>query len=109
MIEIYLKNFILQVLAYGEKLQSNEIDNNQQVYEAQIQVPRYNSILKAGSLECQKLRPLSLLQIKHISISIIQFLKNKIIFFIKWLWGPPTKLRVKEDYGGKKVENHCVK
>ena len=42
-----------------------QIDNNQQVYEAQIQVPRYNSILKAGSHECQKLRPLSLLQIKH--------------------------------------------
>ena len=34
-----------------------QIDNNQQVYEAQIQVPRCNSILKAGSHECQKLRP----------------------------------------------------
>jgi hypothetical protein len=37
-----------------------QIDNNQQVYEAQIQVPRCNSILKAGSHECQKLRPLHL-------------------------------------------------
>jgi hypothetical protein len=35
-----------------------QIDNNQQVYEAQIQVPRCNSILKAGSNEYQKLRPL---------------------------------------------------
>ena len=34
-----------------------QIDNNQQVYEAQIQVPRCNSILKAGSHECQQLRP----------------------------------------------------
>ena len=37
-----------------------EIDNNQQVYEVQIQVPKCNSILKAGSHECQKLRPLHL-------------------------------------------------
>jgi hypothetical protein len=37
-----------------------QIDNNQQVYKAQIQVPRCNSILKAGSHECQKLRPLHL-------------------------------------------------
>ena len=37
-----------------------QIDNNQQVYEAQIQVPRCDSILKAGSHECQKLRPLHL-------------------------------------------------
>jgi hypothetical protein len=37
-----------------------QIDNNQQVYDAQIQVPRCNSILKAGSHECQKLRPLHL-------------------------------------------------
>jgi hypothetical protein len=37
-----------------------QIDNNQQVYEAQILVPRCNSILKAGSHECQKLRPLHL-------------------------------------------------
>jgi hypothetical protein len=29
-----------------------QIDNNQQVYEVQIQVPRCNSILKAGSHEC---------------------------------------------------------
>jgi hypothetical protein len=34
------------------------IDNNQQVYEAYIQVPKCNSILKAGSHEYQKLRPL---------------------------------------------------
>jgi hypothetical protein len=37
-----------------------QIDNNQQVYEAQIQVSRCNSILKAGSHECQKLGPLHL-------------------------------------------------
>jgi hypothetical protein len=37
-----------------------QIDNNQHVYKAQIQVPRCNSILKAGSHECQKLRPLHL-------------------------------------------------
>ena len=37
-----------------------QIDNNQQEYEAQTQVPRCNSILKAGSHECQKLRPLHL-------------------------------------------------
>jgi hypothetical protein len=37
-----------------------QIDNNQQVYEAQIQVPRCNSILKAGSHDCQKVRPLHL-------------------------------------------------
>ena len=37
-----------------------QIDNNQQVYEAQIQVPRRNSILKAGSHQCQKLRPIHL-------------------------------------------------
>ena len=37
-----------------------QIDNNQQVYEAQIQVPRCNSILKAGSHKCQKLRQLHL-------------------------------------------------
>jgi hypothetical protein len=36
------------------------IDNNQQVYEAEIQVPRCNSILKTGLHECQKLRPLHL-------------------------------------------------
>ena len=35
-----------------------QTDNNQQVYEAQIQMPRCNSILKAGSHECQKIRPL---------------------------------------------------
>ena len=35
-------------------------DNNQQVYEAQIQVPRCNSILKASSHECQTLGPLHL-------------------------------------------------
>jgi hypothetical protein len=34
------------------------IDNNQQVYEAYIQVTRCNIILKAGSHEYQKLRPL---------------------------------------------------
>ena len=33
-----------------------QIDNNQQVYEAQIQGPRCNSILKAGSHECRRLR-----------------------------------------------------
>ena len=37
-----------------------QIDNNQQVYEAQIQVPRCNSILKAGLHECQKFRSLHL-------------------------------------------------
>jgi hypothetical protein len=37
-----------------------QIDNNQQVYEAQTQVPRCNSILKAVSHECQKLSPLHL-------------------------------------------------
>jgi hypothetical protein len=39
-----------------------QIDNtgNQQVYEAHIHGPRCNSILKAGSHECQKLRPLHL-------------------------------------------------
>ena len=37
-----------------------QIDNNQQVCEAQIEVPICNSILKAGSHECQKLRPLHL-------------------------------------------------
>jgi hypothetical protein len=37
-----------------------QIDNNQQVYEAQSQVPSCNSILKAGSHKCQKLRPLHL-------------------------------------------------
>ena len=37
-----------------------QIDNNQQVYEAQIQVPKCNSILKAGSHEWQKLKPLHL-------------------------------------------------
>ena len=37
-----------------------QIDNNLQVYEAQVQVPRCNSILKASSHECQKLRPLHL-------------------------------------------------
>ena len=31
-----------------------QIDNTQQVYEAHIQVSRCNSILKAGSHECQK-------------------------------------------------------
>ena len=36
------------------------IDNNQQEYQAQIQVPRCNSILKAGSHKCQRLRPLHL-------------------------------------------------
>ena len=29
-----------------------QIDNNQQVYKAQIQVPRCSSILEAGSHEC---------------------------------------------------------
>ena len=37
-----------------------QIDNNQEVYEVQIQVPRCNSILKAGSHECQQLSPLHL-------------------------------------------------
>jgi hypothetical protein len=31
-----------------------QIDNTKQVYEAHIQVSRCNSILKAGSNECQK-------------------------------------------------------
>ena len=33
-----------------------QTDNNQQVYEAQIQVPRCNSILKAGSHETERLQ-----------------------------------------------------
>jgi len=33
-----------------------QIDDNQLVYEVQIQVPKCNNILKAGSHECQKLR-----------------------------------------------------
>jgi len=37
-----------------------QIDNNQQVYEAQIHVPRCNSILNAGSHECQKFMPFHL-------------------------------------------------
>jgi hypothetical protein len=37
-----------------------QIDNNQHVYKLQIQVPKCNNILKAGSHECQKLRPLHL-------------------------------------------------
>ena len=37
-----------------------QTDNNQQVYEVHIQVSRCNSILKAGSHECQKLRSLHL-------------------------------------------------
>ena len=37
-----------------------QIDNNQQIYEAQIQVLRCNSVLKAGSRECQTLKPLHL-------------------------------------------------
>jgi uncharacterized membrane protein YraQ (UPF0718 family) len=41
-----------------------QIDNNQQVYEAHIQVPRCNSILKAGSDECQKLRPFILIDVR---------------------------------------------
>jgi hypothetical protein len=36
-----------------------QIDNNQQVYEAQIQVQKCNSILKAGSHEWQKLKPVT--------------------------------------------------
>jgi hypothetical protein len=40
---------VLQIYIYQSCAQ---IDNNQQVYEAQIQVPRCNSILKAGSHEC---------------------------------------------------------
>ena len=48
---------VLQIYIYQSCAQ---IDNNQQVYEAQIQVPRWNSILKAGLHECQKLRPLHL-------------------------------------------------
>jgi hypothetical protein len=50
---------VLQIYIYQSCAQ---LDNNQQVhaYEAQIQVPRCNSILKAGSHECQKLRPLNL-------------------------------------------------
>ena len=37
-----------------------QIDNNQQAYVVQIQVPTCNSSLKAGSHECQKLRPVHL-------------------------------------------------
>jgi hypothetical protein len=37
-----------------------QINNNQQAYEVQMQVPKCNSILKAGSHECQKLSPLHL-------------------------------------------------
>jgi hypothetical protein len=37
-----------------------QIDNNQQVYEAQTRVPKCNSILKAVSHKCQKLSPLHL-------------------------------------------------
>jgi hypothetical protein len=50
---------VLQIHVYQSCAQ---IDNNQQVYEAQIQVPRCNSnsILKAGSHEYQKLMPLHL-------------------------------------------------
>ena len=40
------------------------IDNNQQVYEAQIQVLRCNSILKAGSHECQKLSHFILIDVR---------------------------------------------
>jgi hypothetical protein len=39
---------VLQIYIYQSCAQ---IDNNQQVYEAQIRVPRCNSILKAGSHE----------------------------------------------------------
>jgi hypothetical protein len=48
-----------------------QIDNNQQVYEVQIQVPRCNSILKAGSHECQKLGPLTFESIKIKMVIII--------------------------------------
>jgi hypothetical protein len=48
---------VLQIYIYQSCAQ---IDNNQQVYEAQIQVPRCNSILKAGLHECQKFRSLHL-------------------------------------------------
>jgi hypothetical protein len=43
-----------------------QIENNQQllVYEAQIQVPRCNSILKAGSHECQKFRQFILIDVR---------------------------------------------
>ena len=41
-----------------------QIDNNQQVYEAQIQVPRCNSILKAGSHESQKLSKFILIDVR---------------------------------------------
>ena len=41
-----------------------QIDNNQQVYEAHIQVPRCNSILKAGSHESQKLSHFILIDVQ---------------------------------------------
>ena len=41
-----------------------QIDNNQQVYEAQIQVTRCNSILKAVSHECQKLRKFIVIDVR---------------------------------------------
>ena len=70
-----------------------QIDNNQQVYEAQIQVPRCNSILKAGSHECQKLRPPHLdrctgehtdhtIKATHLNVCMLSFVWARSCFWI---------------------------
>jgi hypothetical protein len=57
---IYVCMYIISVVVLQIYFSCAQIDNNQQVYEVQIQVPRCSSILKAGLHECQKLRPLHL-------------------------------------------------
>ena len=49
---MYIISVMLQITSCAQ------IDNNQQVYEAQVQVTRCNCILKAGSHESQMRRPL---------------------------------------------------
>jgi hypothetical protein len=57
---MYVCMYIISVVVLQIYFSCAQIDNNQQVYEVQIQVPRCSSILKAGLHECQKLRPLHL-------------------------------------------------
>jgi hypothetical protein len=46
----------------------------------------------------------------HFCVHTCLLVKNKISFFIKWLWGSTkNKLRVKVVHWGNKVEKHCVK
>ena len=55
MVYVYVCMYILSVVMLQIYIYQScaHIDNNQQVYEVEIQVPKCNNILKVGSHKCQ--------------------------------------------------------